>query len=516
MDSFLARHRAVVTGVLSGFDRLVFRGTLLSLVRPMGMYSFLTRAGVLLLDFKEYVHATSERVKAAALAEAERLKRPVRYLESSRTDKEKLAHRLLAEHPVDEGLICAFRTLEPCMSFEYHMSADRRERGLRLRPRKCLHIYKYYLHPIFGYIGTRLQTWFPFSVQICINGREWLAWDLKKRQRSDFCRHDNCFTELGDPKLAQRLMNRQLTLNWPRALDGIARALNPLHDEVFRFWPQRYYWSAYQSEWATDVMFRDAASLAAVYPALVRHATLHFQSPDVMRFLERKVHGNFTGELVSSFKNRPEGVRIKHWVKGNSIKMYDKGGNLLRVETTLANPKDFKVLRPRHDLPNGPLEWRPLRKGVADLHRRAQVSQRSNANYLDALATVEDSTPLHQILDAVSRRTSYHGHPVRPLRIGEPADINLLRAICRGEFATAGFRNKDLRRILYPRRQAADTARKLAARIGRQLRILRAHGVIRKVPKSHRYRPTEKGHQLAAALFAVRGANLKTLLDLAA
>ena len=76
-------------------------------------------------------------------------------------------------------------------------------------------------------------------------------------------------------------------------------------------------WSAYQTEWATDVMFRDPSALAALYPALVKQATHHFASPDVMRFLGRKVHGNFTGELTGSFKRRPEGVRVKHCLNGN-------------------------------------------------------------------------------------------------------------------------------------------------------------------------------------------------------
>lgn len=513
MERFLARYQPLVTGVLCGFDRLVFRGSILALIREGGMYTFLKRAGVLLLDFKDFVQAVSGRLEAASLREAQEQDRPIRYLRSSKIDKEELARRLLAEHPVEEGLICVLRVVEPCMSFEYHLSQDRRQRGLKLRPRKCLHLYKYYLHPRFGFMNARIETWFPFNVQICLNGREWLAHELQ-RQGSDFTRHDNCFTRLGDADLAQRLADEQLRLDWPRALDEIAELLNPLHDQIFAPWPQRYYWSAYQSEWATDILFRDPASLATLYPALVRHAMLHFHSPDVLRFLGRKAHGNFTGQLVGSFKQRAEGVRVKHWLNGNSIKMYDKAGSVLRVETTVANTLDFKVFRPRHEGPETTLSWRPLRKGVADLHRRAQVSQRANEAYLDALASVDDSTPVADLLDRVSRRTSYRGRPVRALRIGDPEDIALLSAISRGELATAGFRNRDLRRILHPTasRLAAADLRRLSAKISRQLRLLRAHRLIRKLPNSHRYRLTTKGHLLTAALFAARQATLKNLL----
>ncbi len=519
MNSFVARFLPSIIGTLSGFDRLVFRGGLPSLIRHLGMFFFLERVGVRLLNFRRYAVETTESVKQASLLEAEQLGRPIVYLDRPTTDKEAMARRLLRESPVQEGLICAFKALEPCMTFEYHRSQDRKKRGLRLRPGKCLHLYKYYLHPDFGFMNARLQTWFPFSIQVCLNGREWLARQLRQEGRS-FKREDNCFTWVRDPEVAQRRLDEQLDTNWPEALDAVARSLNPAHDTVFgpAGTPYDYYWTAYQTEWATDVMFRNPRTLAEIYPALARHAMLHFQSPDVMRFLARKAHGNFTGELVTSFKDRAEGVRVKHWVRGNSVKMYDKAGSVLRVETTIGDTRDFKVLRPRQeegtDGPARTLAWRPLRKGVADLHRRAQVSQRSNDSYLDALAEVEDDTPTADIFDAVSRPTRYRGHRVRALRIGDAQDLKLLEAISRGEFATTGLRNRDLRTLLYPasRKQSDMEVRRLSGRVSRLLRMLRAHGILRKVPKSHRYRVTDRGRLLTAALFAVRAATVKQLL----
>jgi hypothetical protein len=505
--------------VLSGFDRLVFRGTLIPLVMDGGMYTFLKRSGVRLLDFKSFVQRTSERVKSAALREANKHERPVRYLESGGVDKEAFARQLLKEHPVDRGLICALTTVEPCRSFEYHRSQDRRERGLKLRTRKCLHIYKYLLHPVFGFMSARIQTWFPFNIQVCLNGREWLGRQLARKRRTDFKRYDNCFTWLGNPELAQRLMDQQLETDWAHELTAIARRLNPLHTEIFKPWPQDYYWSAYQSEWATDVLFENPKALASVYPALVEHATLHFASADVMRFLGRKgTHGNFTGELVSSFKHRPEGMRVKHWAHGNSIKMYDKAGSVLRIETTIAKTTDFKSFRPLQNDPKGKLAWRPLRKGIADLHRRAEVSQRSNETYLEALAAVDDDTPLATLFDQVCEPATYHGRRVRALRIGQAEDVELLKAISHGEFTTAGFRNRDLRHLLYPngRHVTKEQERRLSAKVGRQLRLLRAHGLILKVQKSHLYRLTDKGRLLAAALFAARTASIKQLVGRAA
>ena len=164
MEKFVTRHENIVTSILSGFDRLVFRGHLLPLMRAGGMFFFLEAAKMRLLDFGKFALATSERLKQAALAEALRRKRPVVYLPSSGTSKEELAKKLYAEHPLDKpGIICAFKTLETCMSFEYHRSKNTSERGLKLVPRKCLHIYQYLYHPMFGFMNARIETWFPFN-----------------------------------------------------------------------------------------------------------------------------------------------------------------------------------------------------------------------------------------------------------------------------------------------------------------------------------------------------------------
>jgi hypothetical protein len=515
VDKFVARYSSVVTGVLSGFDRVVFRGVLQRLIRTLGMYYFLEESGVRLLDFRKFVQKTTEQIRRNAQLEAEALNRPFRYLNNSAQSKEDLARQILEEHPVREGLICVFTSVEPCMTFEYERSKDRTQRGLKLYPGKCLHLYKYWIDPVFGFMSGRVQTWFPFQIQICLNGREWLAHELIQKRLVRFKRFRNCLPWISDVPTAQRVMNEQLRTHWPTALNRIARALNPLHDEIFCKSPCDYYWSAHQTEWATDVMFRSPAALAQVYDRLTRFAMVHFKSPDVMRFLADKAPGNYTGQIVTSFKDRAEGVRIKHWQGGNSIKMYDKAGSILRIETTIGNPDEFKVYRPKTDGPSNELDWLPLRKGVADLHRRAEVSGRSNTLYLDALSQVQDTTPCSKIFDAVSR-TAFDTRPVRALRLNDPADLSLLEAISRGEYATAGFRNRDIRRRLFHSSATPDDERRLAAKTGRLLRILRAHKIIQKLQRTNRYRLTARGQQLTAALFATRNADISSLLNVAA
>jgi hypothetical protein len=216
---------------------------------------------------------------------------------------------------------------------------------------------------------------------------------------------------------------------------------------------------------------------------------------------------------------------VKHWLNGNSVKMYDKAGAILRIETTIGNPKDFCVLRPRREDERGDrldatagaqLVWRNMRKSVADLHRRAALSQRANDRYLDALSVVEDTTPCARIFDAVARSVVDAGRRFRPLRLGDPDELALLQAIARGEFVATGFRNRDLRCLLYSRPHTKADDRRRSAQVSRRLRLLRAHGVIRKIQKTHRYQLTERGRLLTAALRATRDANLKYLLREAA
>jgi hypothetical protein len=122
----------------------------------------------------------------------------------------------------------------------------------------------------------------------------------------DYIRRDNCFTWLEHAEQAQHLMDRQLQTAWPEALSGIARSLNPQHDAMFQGFPMEYYRSTYQSEWATDVMFRSPATLDRLYPKLIHHGLTTFRSPDVMRFLGRNIpasgnpHGNVRAEVVST------------------------------------------------------------------------------------------------------------------------------------------------------------------------------------------------------------------------
>src|SRR5690606_28029962 len=145
-----------------------------------------------------------------------------------------------------------------------------------------------------------------------------------------------------------------------------------------------------------------------------------------------------TGEVTTDFKRRVEGVRVKHTVRANSVKMYDKQGSVLRVETTINRPDEFKIRRRAQGDPDSDLELRPLRKSVVDILRSSNIAQAANKRYLDALAVADDPTPLERILDPLAQRATLGDQRVRGLR-PLTDDVDLLQAIGQGEFTVNGF-----------------------------------------------------------------------------
>jgi hypothetical protein len=522
VEAFLNGHAGAVIGVLSGFDRLVFRGTLRVLAHHLGMKAYLWAVQVLLKDFASHAEAATRELREASEEMARRTSRPIRFVPSSAGNKEAIARAIARQDGIEQGLICIITAVEPCLS--YDIVRDRQSRRLQLLPRhrKCLYLYHYQVHPLFGFMHARIQTWFPFAIQVCLNGREWLARTMDAAG-SAYVRRDNCFTWLQDPIQAQRLMDRQVQAAWPDLLNGVARSLNPRHTAMFQAFPVNYYWSTYQSEWATDILFRSRASLARLYPRLVQHGLTTFLSPDVMRFLGRNIPptGNLPSrlqaEVVSDVKRRPEGVRIKHRLGENSIKMYDKQGSVLRVETTINDAAGFKTYRTPEGKPRAPLGWHGMRKGIADLHRRTEVSQAANERYLQALASVENTTSLGQLTARLCRPTRRDGRRLRALNPHAPADAALLEVISRGEFTINGFRNRDLRRLLFPTTEASKPEqRRQSAAVSRKLTLLRAHHLIRKVPNTHRYHLTDAGRITITALIAANRVSTQQLTRLAA
>src|SRR5207247_1733935 len=293
----------------------------------------LSSGEVLMKDFAAFAQELTARVKAHATQVAADAQRPVEYLESSYVSKEDRARAIQQRDQITDGLICILSAVEPCRAVTVRGNRATRRLGFVVEERKCAHLYFYYADRDFGLMHIRVQTWFPFGLQVCVNGREWLGQQLT-RAGVGFDQAGNCVTRVDDPARAQRLLDQLTTRRWAPLLRRLAERVNPLVRRATGLSLRSYYWSLQESEFATDVLFQSPADLAAIYPVLARHAIEAFGSEDVLRFLGRRMGGRSAGEVTSSYLRRPEGLRVKHRVEENALKMYDKAGRVLRIEVT--------------------------------------------------------------------------------------------------------------------------------------------------------------------------------------
>jgi len=513
---FIHQHQDSITFTLNGFDRLRFRGAISLLTNGAGLRVYMERNGRSFGRAREHFGELTDAIKARGAELAERAGRRVVYLQSPSASKERVAKQILKEDGDSNGLICLLTCVEPCYSYSFRRTSDGVEWRRSLR--QCLHQYFYLNHREFGFCHVRIQTWCPFTISVCINGREWLARQMDAAGLS-YVRRENCFVSISDPVRAQQLSRNQLRRRWHVLLNQLCRRYHPAWDLL---WLDGrcldYYWTAMESEWATDIVFRSRRALDNVYGTLINYAIQRFDAATVMRFLGQRVpqHGEvdsrFLREVSSNCKRRPEGIRIRHWVGPNSVKMYNKQHQVLRVETTIRDPTLFKTVRAKTTEPEGGKRLLPLIKGVAGLKDRAVVSQASNERYLDSLADAAiPSRRLDDLLAPFTKRAFLDGRPARGLRLFGETDTRLLAALSDGKFAVNGFRNRDIRDRLH-KDADSKSQKQLASRVTRQLRMLRAHQLIVKVEGTHRYRLTSKGQQLIAAVTAASNVSVDQLL----
>jgi len=513
-QTFLEGHEGEVLGILHGWDRVRLQGTLRSLYYAPVMEQYLRKVGILWKDFKRYAVELTGRVCQAAEGVSQQHRRPLMYLPSSQTSKEEQAWEIQRRDKIKKGLIVVMSCVEPCRTWRMRGNYESKKLELRLEWGKCKHYYFYWMHEELGFLHLRLQTWFPFLIQVCVNGREWLGGQMD-RAGIRYRKEDNCFPWISDVGRAQRLMEEQARIDWGKVLGELVKRCHRLDPEIRRPIGAEYYWSASQSEYAADVMFRGRATLERIYPPLVHHAVMSYGAEQVMRYMGRPGRVGIHDEVVTDRRRRSEGVRVKHWLNQNSIKFYDKG-SVLRNEVTINAPKDFRVWRAAENKPEGPKQWRVLRRSVADFSRRAEVSRKATDRYLTALAAVKIQTTLAEEAVQLCQAIKRAGQRYRGLNPLGAADAELLTAVSRGEFAINGFRNRDIRRRLYGQSKDKAKERKQMAAVGRKLRLLRGHGLIAKVSKTHRYVVTAKGRRMITALLAARQASTEKLTALAA
>jgi hypothetical protein len=491
--NFTEKFADSIVSVLGCHDRVIFKGYL-----PFGRDNHLNgwvdhSLKMRRKDFLAFVEKQSQVLVDHAKAEADKAGISFQRLEG-KPNKEKLVQELLRQAPRDEGLVTVLQVMETCRTVKLLHGKGRPHLAFARRPQRVL--YYYFLDADFGLMYVRIQTWFPFTVQVYVNGHDWLARQMQRRHVG-FVQCDNAFTQLDDATAAQRLADRFPKLRWVKILNRWARHVNPLMGQSW-LGDADYYWVIDQAEYSTDVLFKDRQALAELYPRLLEHACLHFSAQDILRFLGRRLHANFDGEVLTDCKkDRLPGARIKHRMKNNWLKMYDKFGQILRIETVINQPREFRVRRRRIRHGHRQRVWCPMNKGVANFYQYHAVARAANERYINALSVVDGPCATAEQLDRVCKPAKFLKRRRRGLNLLHPEEQRLFRAILRGDWRLHGFRNRDLVAELYKTKATStDERRRRSLRVCRQIQLLRAHGLIAKIPRSQRYQVTIQGDAL--------------------
>jgi hypothetical protein len=280
--------------------------------------------------------------------------------------------------------------------------------------------------------------------------------------------------------------------------------VNPALARIERRGFAGYYWVTHQAEIATDIMFKDRATLEAILPDLFDHSIRINSAEDALRFLGRKLHGNFTGEATLDLKRRPEGYRTKFRMKRNSIKMYDKM-SVLRIETTINNPREFRVFRSPIRGPRQPPRWMPMAKGVSNFWHCGQVGEKANERFLESLAAAPPRSQATAELDDLGRGRTIRGKRYARFNPVSENDSQLFLAALQGSHSINGFRNSDIvARIYSTAAKSPQEAKKRRERVSRMISKLRGHRLVRKVPRANLYRVTDHGHRVMSAAVRYR------------
>jgi len=476
-----------IAGVLSCYDRMLIQGTLPGLCFAEGMTGYLYAHHIRVFDYvqwaqplRETLRENAERLAAENALEIEFIRRPKSFR------KEDKVHQVLKNRGDHPGLVWIFSAMEPCSTYRPWHDKITGKTSLRPDDGKCLHYYFYFIDEELGLCYVRVPTWCPFRLQVYLNGHHRLACRLKRKQIVH-TRLDNALVETEDFDRTQKIAD-----DWPvEKLHGKLNEWAGRYCPVIRQFQVGYHWSLDQVEFSTDLLFRRRQDLQALYGHLTRTA-IHTVKPDnIATFLGRKLSPLYQGEMGNRFNVRLEGTRIKHTMGPVSLKMYDKFGLILRIETTVNNVSFFQHYRTVEQRDGRTVtQWAPMKKSIYSLPALREVLQAANRRYLEFLSTLDDPTAgidrLHKISEPVrENERSYPG-----LNFFSVQDQILIETLARGEFNLRGLQNKSLR---------AHLGKKTSGQVSRLLKRLRLHGLVKKVGHTYHYYLTLLGKQVIAS-----------------
>jgi hypothetical protein len=486
MQLLTTRYSQNLAGVLSCYDRIVITGTLPGACYADGMTSFLNARGIRIFDYPQFALPLRERIRENAQALAVEHGATIQYIAKAHVRKEDVVAAVLTARGDAPGLVHVISTMETCASYQPWHDKSSGRTFLRPDTTKCLHYYFYWIDRELGLIYVRVPTYCPFRLQVYCNGHSWLASRLR-RESIDFTPADNAFVCIADFARAQQLADSLKPELLHRHLDRYARLCCP----VLNQFGQRYHWSIMQAEYSTDLIFKSPHILGSLYQQLAREAVLSVKAEQVATFLGKKISPQLAAEIGSRLSTRIEGTCIKHRFDACLLKLYDKFGLILRIETTTNDVSFFKHHRKvEHRAGRATREVAPLKKSIYSLIDLREILLGCNQRYLEFLSSLDDHSSGQRLLDRVSAPKPDGDRSFKGLNFFDRNDQSLLRAVQRPEFNIHGLARRDLTRLL-PNLSPST--------LSRQLRRLRVHAVIKRAANTYRYYLTHAGRLVIAA-----------------
>jgi len=492
MTLLTERYAPQIAGVLSCFDRIVITGTLPGVCFAEGMANYLRLHDVRLFDYPRFAEPLRDEIRQNAERIARENGLEIEFIRSvGAFRKEDRIRALLQQRGNEPGLVHIFSAMEPCPAFTPWHNKATGKTSLRYKDGKCLHYYFYFLDPEFGLCYLRVPTWAPFRLQFYCNGHNWLAGQLQQAGIA-FQQLDNTFSSISDFSKAQALSDAFPIDRLHRALDDFAARYCPVASQF----GTTYHWSVMQVEYATDIVFHRQADLHPLYDTLVRTAIHAVKADNVATFLGRKLTGNYRDELGNDFHTRIEGTRLKHHMGPVSIKLYDKQGLVLRIETTVNDVSFFRHHRTvEHRDRTSETKLAPMQKTIYSLAPLRELLLAANRRYLAFLSDLTDPSAGVRQVERLAEPVREEERSYRGFNLFNADDLDLFIALVRGEWQISGFRNSSLRRVLTDRS---------GPQVSRLLKRLHLHGLTKKIGRTYKYYLTETGRHVALTALKLR------------
>jgi hypothetical protein len=480
LELLTKRYKDKISGVLSCYDRIVLKGTLPTVCYAQGMTGYLFKNNVQVFDYTKFADPLREKIRANAeqLAAANNIS--IEFVRNCSARKEDIVRKHFDGKKT--GLVHILSAMEACPSYMPWHDKVSHKSFLKSTQGKCLHYYFYFNDPDIGFGYVRVPTWCPFQLQVYFNGHNLLANELTK-QGIAFTMLDNAFDYIADFKKAQEISNSLDVNKLFKKLDWFSGLYCPVYKEF----GQTYHWSIMQQEYATDIVFKKQEDLKPLYEDLIATAIHTVKPANIATFLSQKMHANYEGKTGNNYNIRLEGSRIKHTMGQVSIKMYDKFGKILRIETTVNDVSFFKHYRTvEHRDGTTSQEQAPVKKNIFSLTVLTEIMLAANTRYLAFISAIEDNSVGKKKLHKITTSKMENNRTYKGFNFFDKADQDVLVYLTSGEFNISGFRCKDLKKRF---------KKYSAFKISRILKRLRVIGLIKRIGKTYKYYITTLGNE---------------------